>query len=135
MRKIIFCLFSFICTLTIVNAQITTHTLDSINNSYQACLDKGQQMIKCTSNYYAVMDSLLNIVYNAVRRKMDSTGRNALKADQLKWLKQRDIFFAKKDAQFEQKTKSGEWGRDDRLIIYDEKAIFVEKRVEYLMTL
>ena len=127
-------LFAFL-TITAYDSygQVTQQSIDSLESAHQKCLDIGKQMVNCSKVYYLSMDSVLNRIYGQVRYKMSPTGRENLKLSQVNWLKERDAFFRIKDKEFIKKINSGEWGKDDAMIIYDDKAEYVRKRVQYLL--
>jgi uncharacterized protein YecT (DUF1311 family) len=129
--KLAFILSVFILITSKVQAQTQTQ-LNSLNNKYQACLDKGINMLRCSNLYYNQMDSLLNVVYNRLRISMNPSEKTVLKNEQLKWLKTRDAYFKKVDK--ENGIGGKEYvGTDFQMIAIDEKAQFVRERVEELM--
>ncbi|WP_278251848.1 lysozyme inhibitor LprI family protein [Sabulibacter ruber] len=90
-------------------------------------------MLGCSQLYYSQMDSLLNVVYNKLRRPLDPSGKAALKNEQLKWLGKRDAYFKKVDKEYAAENSNGFAGNDSRMIAIDDKAQFVRKRVEELI--
>lgn len=113
------------------NAQ-TAKTINKIKKDYQNCLDKGDNMKKCSYGYLHKSDSLLNVVYNKVKLKLNSTQKAKLKKEQLAWLKKRDAYFDK----VIKSTLNGEEGLigdDLRMVIADKEADFVFDRVEELI--
>ena len=111
----------------------TLAQLGSMSKKYQDCLDAGTNMLGCSQQYYKQMDSLLNVVYNKIRKPMNATDKLALKNEQLKWLQRRDTYFKKVDRQSAVDSGSGPIGQDFLMIALDEKASLVRKRVEELM--
>jgi len=104
-------------------------TIDSLRKVEQACLDSGMNMPYCSYAYMQQIDSLLNLVYKKLLLKLDPAAQKELKADELNWIKEKDLYFKEVDKEFEDSVKSGEWGRDMRMIVYDNKSDFIEKRV------
>ena len=49
------------------------------------------------------------------------------------WLKERDAYFKKQNDTFQQNLKSGEWGTDMYMVVYDENADFVKERAISLL--
>ncbi|MEO5776524.1 MAG: lysozyme inhibitor LprI family protein [Flavobacterium sp.] len=89
-------------------------------------------MKKCSYGYLHKSDSLLNVVYNKVKLKLNSTQKAKLKKEQLAWLKKRDAYFDK----VIKSTLNGEEGLigdDLRMVIADKEADFVFDRVEELI--
>lgn len=111
----------------------TTKTIDSLKSIDQACLDSGWRMPSCEYEYLIAIDSILNVVYNKLHSKLDSSGRTALKKEQLDWLKQRDIHYKKSDKEFEDSIRAGSWGDEMRVVTIGEKSDFTEKRVLVLI--
>lgn len=131
--KFLTLIFSFLFALTLkVNSQ-TKSTIDSLSKGYQICLDSSMDMKDCSLKYYRKMDSMLNCIYDKLRKQLTSTEQTALKTDQKNWLRVRDKYFAVQDRIFYNRMKSGEWGIDMRMIPIDRKAKFVEKRVYVLL--
>jgi uncharacterized protein YecT (DUF1311 family) len=133
MKLLKFALILSAFTLITSKAQAQTQTqLNFLNNKYQACLDKGTNMLRCSNLYYKQMDSLLNVVYNRLRIPMNPSEKTLLKNEQLKWLKTREAYFKKVDK--ENGIGGKEYvGTDFQMIAIDEKAQFVRKRIEELM--
>ena len=111
------------------NAQ-SLKTLDQLEESYQACLDKGINMLGCSEAYYLQMDSMLNVVYKQYRAKLNSSLRSKLKTDQIKWLSSRDNYFKNIILDSEEQALSKE---DKEMVIIDKKAQFVRDRVIELL--
>lgn len=111
----------------------TIKTIDSISNAFQKRLDTGVEMLKCTRDFYLQMDSMLNVVYNKLRTKLNTSEKDILKKEQLTWLKKRDVYFKKENQKFQQKFDSNEWGSDMYMIIYEEEAEFVKGRTIVLL--
>ncbi|MGV3503723.1 MAG: lysozyme inhibitor LprI family protein [Adhaeribacter sp.] len=126
-------LLSPILILLAFTAQSQTPAqLDTMSRQYKSCLDKGSFMLGCSQQYYKQMDSLLNVVYNKMRKPMNATDKLAFKNEQLKWLQKRDAYFKKVDKQSAADSGPGPVGQDFLMIALDEKANFVRKRVEEL---
>ncbi len=104
------------------------HTIDSIQKSYQICLDNGQFMSSCSKRYYRQMDSVLNVVYSKLRLNIDSVAKIQLKKEQKEWLLKRDKYFKEN-----QNEISGSAAQDDIMEMYDKNANFVKGRVLYLI--
>jgi uncharacterized protein YecT (DUF1311 family) len=103
-------------------------TIEELERKHQACLDSGINMFGCSKRFYFQMDSMLNIAYNALRSALPPEGKAALKEEQLAWLKKRDIYFKKQNASYRKNVKSGEWGPDMYMVVYDMDAEFVKER-------
>lgn len=108
--------------------------MNVLTERHQKCLDSGIDMLNCSKNFYLQMDSILNVVYNKLRRNLNPKEKEVLKKEQLSWLKDRDIFFKKQNIEFEKKFNGGEWGSDMYMITYQNDAEFVKKRVIFLMS-
>jgi len=108
----------------------TINTMDSLENCYQSCLDKGQNMLNCSKVYYQQMDSMLNTVYKDLRKKITPAEASQLKDSQIQWLKKRDKYFENIVLEPEEKSLSKE---DQEMVILDKKCEFVRDRVLELM--
>jgi uncharacterized protein YecT (DUF1311 family) len=75
------------------------------------------------------MDSLLNIVYNDLRRKLSTKEKDLLKQEQLAWLKERDRYFKQqyKGVEKEFGFARSEWGEVEYLAVYIGMNDFVKK--------
>lgn len=109
-------------------------TLDSIDQAYQACLDSGVYMYGCSVNYYAQMDSMLNVVYNSRMKNEDTALKARLKQDERKWLIRRDVYFKKLEKNLDTRVRKYGPVQDDAMIMVDKKARFVRNRVLYLLS-
>ena len=106
--------------------------MGQIKTDHQNCLDTNPYMLGCSYEYYKKTDSLLNVVYNKIRLKLDANQKQVFKKEQLAWLKKRDAHFKK----VEKNTKNevGDIiGNDLKMIITDKEANFVFDRVEELI--
>ena len=88
----------------------------------------------CAAAYYFKVDSLLNTVYKKIIRGLDSTNRVQLKAEQRKWLLERDAEFAKIKRKHKPGGDDANYVTDADMFILDEEASFVAERVSGLLT-
>lgn len=100
---------------------------------YHACLDAGVNMAACAREFYFGMDSMLNVVYRALRSTLDTNDKTALKKEQIGWLKKRDAYFSGQERIFRENMETGEWGPDMIMITYGNEADFVKERVLMLI--
>lgn len=107
--------------------------LTQLDQKYQNCLNSENNMLPCSQKYYSEIDSLLNVAYKNYRASLNNETKNLLKNEQLKWFATRDVFFKKLDNDYSKKSKAGYAGKDARMIVIDEKAQFVRKRVNYFI--
>jgi uncharacterized protein YecT (DUF1311 family) len=126
--KILFIIF---CFINLTNFAQTLKTIDSLQNQYQQCLDKGEYMLGCSKMFYYQIDSLLNLRYKKLRLTCDSIQKENLKDEQLEWLAKRDKQFIKNQKQTnkEAKKEGYDGGQDERMILTDTNAMFVKQRV------
>ena len=108
----------------------TQKTMVILETSYQACLDKGINMLGCSQVYYQQMDSMLNLVYKKVRKTMTPCQISRLKIEQLKWLANRDKYFKNIVLNTEERLLDEE---DKEMVITDKKSDFVRERVVELI--
>lgn len=128
--QIFFCFF-----ITSAFSQ-TKQTIESLENEYQACLDKGQFMLGCANSFYTQIDSLLNLQYRKLLGKLEAAERVRLRNDQRKWLIYRDKQFAllKQQIHKEAVDNGFEGGQDEQMMLIERKAMFVKQRVNELLT-
>ena len=128
--QIFFCFF-----ITSAFSQ-TKQTIESLENEYQACLDKGQFMLGCANSFYTQIDSLLNLQYRKLLGKLEAAERVRLRNDQRKWLIYRDKQFAllKQQVHKEAVDNGFEGGQDEQMMLIERKAMFVKQRVNELLT-
>jgi len=125
--KIVFTLYLFFIYSNFSYSQ--NSALDSLNINHQKCLNKGQFMLSCSQKYYTEMDSMLNVIYKDVKRKLSiESDRLKLKQSELKWLKERDIYFEKI-----YKEINDELAQDEIMFYTEKKAKFVLDRINFLM--
>jgi uncharacterized protein YecT (DUF1311 family) len=124
-KKIIIIIFVIVCS-NLGNAQ-GIYIVEKMADDHQACLDKGYKMLQCAIGFYYEMDSMLNVVYTNLRKKVTTKEKEKLKKEQNQWLKRRDVFF-KKENKIALKNWSN-WGEDADMFAYDNKADFVKRRV------
>jgi uncharacterized protein YecT (DUF1311 family) len=118
------------------NAQ-TIETIELLEQTTQKHLDKGVDMLGHTSTLYIQMDSLLNVVYTKLRKRLPDKEKDALKQKQLTWLKDRDRYFIQlyKDQEKESSVNKEGWGELEYLSIYRLETEFVKERVIFLINM
>jgi len=81
------------------------------------------------------MDSLLNLAYNNLHKKLPLAETAALKREEIQWLKKRDAYFKKliKDDEIEAGYKRSEWGEMWYEILYSDEAKFIKERAIVLI--
>jgi len=109
----------------------TIKSVEKLEVKHQKCLDAGTDMLNCSKNFYFSTDSILIIVYDRLKEQLPKSQKSVLKNEQLKWLKTRDNYFKKQDI-FQKKDK-GYGGTDLQMIVINDKASFVMKRVKILI--
>ena len=108
-------------------------TIDSLQKVQQACLNTGRGMPYCPYLYMQQMDSLLNLAYSKLRVTLTPIEQKKLKIDELTWITKRDLYFKEVDSEYRAKIESGEWGKDMRMLSYQDKSDFIENRVRVLL--
>ena len=128
-KKTLLIVFAFL-TCTIYSQNIKT--LEKMDDSYQNCLDAGINMHECSVKYYIKADSLLNVVYKKIRLNLNLSKKEALKKEQLLWLKKRDKFFIVANKSISQDVGSNV--NEEFIMKYnDKKYLFVYDRIEELL--
>jgi uncharacterized protein YecT (DUF1311 family) len=123
--KKIFLLITF-SSLSLYLFSQTKKSLEIIEKKYQDKLDTGYDMYGSTIIYYNQMDSMLNNVYRMAKLKLNTNQASILKAQQLKWLKQRDNYFKTVD---KEQNESDLNSIDNKMAKLHEKAAFVNDRI------
>lgn|SRR5574343_378077 len=110
--------------------------IDSLENKYQSCLDKGQNMLGCANTFYGQMDSLLNLQYKKLLNKLGAAEGTKFKNEQRLWLGERDKQFVlfKQQVHKEAVDNGFDGGQDEQMILTERKAMFVKQRVIELLT-
>lgn len=111
--------------------QLTARDLDRIAHEHQACLDSGARMLDCAMEYYATMDSLLNLVYRTRRAGLSPAQKDALRKEQLAWLRRRDAIGAQAKRE---NARDGILGADATMIVYERQAALIDKRIRELLS-
>ena len=127
----------FILLLFLFGIKSNSQTLKTVKDmeiSYQKCLDKGQDMRGCAVIYYTKSDSILNVVYKKLRKKLNDSEKEKLKAEQVAWLKKRDQYFKKEYSKLKKENDFEEGSSDFDMVYYDKKSQFVIKRVKELIS-
>ena len=133
-QKIVVILISSLIFSMVAHAQ-TASTIEDMGRQYQSCLNKGENMLGCSKTYNRLLDSMLNAVYNKLRFSLDATQKVELKNEQVQWLSKTDQYFATTKKAFKKNNPGvdpyGEalGGQDDAMIMFDQNAAFVQKRV------
>jgi uncharacterized protein YecT (DUF1311 family) len=104
-------------------------TLEKIDAQHQDCLDQGENTIACSGNYYAAMDSMLNVVYKAALKDLPNTEKADLRNEQREWLINRNAKFKEIDGTAKQDGN----GSLERGIAIEDKATHVRERVDELI--
>jgi uncharacterized protein YecT (DUF1311 family) len=135
MRSILFLLLT--CFVCLRGFSQTPQTLDSLEQAYQKRLDTGIDMYGETYHFYVQTDSMLNLVYNKLRKSCDSLQKENLRDEQLVWLKERDAEFWEHLKKFKTRNPEAEPGQpgslDDAMIMYESYAHVVLQRVYELL--
>jgi uncharacterized protein YecT (DUF1311 family) len=106
-------------------------SVEELEIKYQKCLDAGANMLNCSKNFYFSTDSILNIVYNRLKEQLPKSQKSELIKEQVTWLKTRDNYFNTQNI-FHKKDKGLE-GTDLQMVVINDKANFVMKRVKVLI--
>ncbi|MDO6739484.1 lysozyme inhibitor LprI family protein [Wenyingzhuangia sp. 2_MG-2023] len=111
-------------------SQDFNESLNYIETENQNCLDKGKFMYNCSLEFYNKSDSLLNVVYKNIRKKLTKIEKENFKNKQLKWLKLRNEKFKKIN---NQDTEQGN-ELDDLMVKNQYKSDIVNKRTRFLIS-
>ncbi|MFT6204389.1 MAG: hypothetical protein ACI9V1_003303 [Spirosomataceae bacterium] len=112
------------------HARVTSTDLKFTDSNFQNCLDKGENMMGCTSSYYDQIDKLLNLSYFSLYDALPQGKRTVLKSEQRAWLAYRDSFFEYNSRGFNEIEE----GREGKMFILEANAVFVKSRVKLLIS-
>ncbi len=129
-KRIIILLFLFVGKSAFSQME---KTLDSLERVQQACLNTGRAMPYCSYLFMQQMDSLLNLAYAKLKTTLTPLEQKNLKNDEIRWIRERDLYFKQVDSEYTANIKSGEWGKGMRMLSYQDKSDFIENRVRVLI--
>ena len=114
----------------------TLETIRSLKESERQCLDKGQNMLRCTTIFYIEMDSVLNLAYSSLRNKLNAAEIAALKKNEQEWIKKKDAYFKNhvREVELQINAKKSEWGELGYQFLYADEADFIKERAVELIT-
>ena len=105
-------------------------TIQKLDKELQKCLDDTQNnMLNCTLEYYTKIDKQLNITYKKIRATLSHSHQEKLKNQQLGWLKKRDQYFKKIEAETAKELDGENASQDYRMICSHKNALFVRDRI------
>lgn len=111
--------------------------INEIDSICQSCLDAGtNNFVDCENIKRPKMDSILNVVYNELKKEMDPARFKKLKKEQRVWLKKRDANYASYTAKIgeSQATLGAAWGLEaDKAMAVSSDSYFIEQRILYLL--
>jgi len=131
MKRLLLCLPLCICMN--VFAQTSKSAVDSLEKQYARCLSEGKSNYNCALQYYTEMDSLLKSVYRELYDKTDNNRRQTLQISQTQWEEKRQAYFEDIDLRVEKKRPKTLAGLDDDMIVTDNKASFLKRRIVELL--
>lgn len=126
-----FILFSILISFSSYSQSLKE--INKLNQIHQDCLDHGKGMKHCAGSFYVTTDSLLNVSYNNLKKKLSLPQQNKLKLEQRKWLKERDNYFIKARIETINENVGDEGSNDFDMILYEKESEFVFKRVTELI--
>lgn len=127
------CILTFTILVGIHCSSQTLKTIENMQIEYQSCLDTGNAMHLCSTDYYEKSDSLLNVVYNKLRKKYNPAQKRNLKKEQINWLAKRDLYFKKEYTSLKNNKNFEEGTHDFEMVLYHNKSKFVIDRVKVLV--
>lgn len=101
-------------------------TMNRIDFSCKVCCDSGTNVAYCEDIRNIKLDSVLNVVYNELKKELDSANFRKLKREQKNWLKKRNANNANNAAKADKNEER------DRALVVSEDSYFIEQRLAYL---
>ncbi|WP_026955135.1 hypothetical protein [Algoriphagus vanfongensis] len=124
----------FILLLTFIQPADCQKKLDEINTSYQNCLDEGKIMVNCSQTFLSEMDQLLYEVLTDIKESFTNEQVDSLLQNQKDWELRREHQSNLLNNRLDSLAKvDGMVSQDDRMFTYNEKALFIEKRIQELI--
>lgn len=124
----------FILLLTFIQPADCQKKLDEINTSYQNCLDEGKIMVNCSQTFLSEMDQLLYEVLTDIKESFTNEQVDSLLQNQKDWELRREHQSNLLNNRLDSLAKvDGLVSQDDRMFTYNEKALFIEKRIQELI--
>lgn len=124
----------FILLLTFIQPADCQKKLDEINTSYQNCLDEGKIMVNCSQTFLSEMDQLLYEFLTDIKESFTNEQVDSLLQNQKGWELRREHQSNLLNNRLDSLAKvDGMVSQDDRMFTYNEKALFIEKRIQELI--
>lgn len=124
----------FILLLTFIQPADYQKKLDEINTSYQNCLDEGKIMVNCSQTFLSEIDQLLLEVLTDIKESFTNEQVDSLLQNQKDWELRREHQSNLLNKRLDSLAKvDGMLSQDDRMFAYNEKALFIEKRIQELI--
>jgi|GEM_PF-6115539 len=99
----------------------------------QACTDAGNNsFVDCELTHRKTVDSVLNVIYDRLKKQMNPNSFTVLKKDELAWIKKRDQYLRKEA--IDQQNDDVEASVKNALLIHKE-ALYTADRAKYLLSL
>lgn len=126
----VFLLFSMLAAIQCSSYAQTLETIRSLETSNHQCLDNGQNMLRCTTVFYIEMDSILNVAYSSLRKRLTVGELEVLKREEREWIKKKDAYFKKhvSEVELQVDAKKSEWGEIGYQVLYADEADFIKER-------
>ncbi len=121
--------FAFLSQFCFTSLGQTREDIKKLETWNKKCLDSGVNMLGCSREYYLKMDTMLNVVYFNLYKKMSPQVQSYLKKEQRDWLNKRDDYFKQQNKKVRKKEKQKEAGRDLYMLVYQEDAEFIKIRI------
>lgn len=113
----------------------TLKNVEDIKHKAQLQFDKGIHMLNTQSILYDELDSLLNVAYKKLMKKLPPKDATNLRLQQREWLKNRDVYYNKliKITEKELDLPRKDWRETEHLIYRSYQTEYLEKRVVALI--
>lgn len=76
------------------------------------------------------MDSILNVAYSSLRKRLTVGELEVLKREEREWIKKKDAYFKKhvSEVELQVDAKKSEWGEIGYQVLYADEADFIKER-------
>lgn len=103
--------------------------LERIDAQHQDCMDNAENTTTCSRQYFASVDSLVDVVYKDVLKQAETKEKTVLRTEQREWLTNKSIKFREIEAAAKEEGKDSE-GKADAI---ENKAGHIRERLDELI--
>ncbi|KAA5537423.1 DUF1311 domain-containing protein [Taibaiella lutea] len=130
--KIVFAIVILFSALQAKSQSNYSSALSGFENEYQNCLDKGDNMLGCSQQYYQQLDGLLQSVLKDLKTSMKVSQRTTFRNEQTAWTQKKEAYFRQLPKSVKEDNEDLS-GADLQMVILDKKSEFLIERINELI--